>query len=104
MQRIRASIAADAELKELVLQMLTAAFTAMAASVRNHAAEFMPGGRCCTANITLELRKAMDGTPLTSVSAETMFARVKRRADRGGISRHDTRMGAVLCDRDGTVG
>ena len=26
-----------------------------------------------------------------------MFARVKRRADRGGIARHDTRMGAVLC-------
>jgi len=24
-------------------------------------------------------------------------------ADRGGISRHDTRMGAVLCERDGTV-
>jgi hypothetical protein len=32
-----------------------------------------------------------------------MFARVKRRADRGGISRHDTRMGGVLCERDGTV-
>ena len=46
----------------------------------------------------------MDGTPLTSVSAETMFARVKRRADRGGTSRHNTRMGAMLCDRDNTVG
>ena len=46
----------------------------------------------------------MDGTPLTSVSAlETMFARVKRRADRGGIARHDTRMGGVMCERDGTV-
>lgn len=103
MQRIRAAIAVDTELKELVHHMLTAAFTAMAASVSNHAAKFMPGGRCCTANITLELRKAMDGTPLTSLSVETMFARVKRRADRGGISTHDTRMGAVLCDRDGTV-
>ena len=41
--------------------------------------------------------------PLTSVGAETMFARVKRRADRGGVARHDTRMGAVLCDRDRTV-
>ena len=45
----------------------------------------------------------MDGVPITSVAAETMFARVKRRADRGGIARHDTRMGAVLAERDGTV-
>ena len=63
----------------------------------------LPGGSLCSANITPALRAAMDGTPLTSVSAETMFARVKRRADRGGIARHDTRMGAVLCERDGTV-
>ena len=103
LQRIRAAIAADAELKGLVYEMLSSAFTAMAAGVRNHAAEFMPGGRCCSANITPELRRAMDGTPLTSVSAETMFARVKRRADRSGRSRHDTCMGAVLCERDGTV-
>ena len=40
---------------------------------------------------------------LTSVGAETMFARVKRRAERGGVARHDTRIGAVLCERDGTV-
>ena len=32
-----------------------------------------------------------------------MFARVKRRAERGSIARHDTRMGAVVCERDGTV-
>ena len=32
-----------------------------------------------------------------------MFARVKRRAERGGVARHDTRIGAVLCERDGTV-
>ena len=31
-----------------------------------------------------------------------MFARWKRRADRGGVSRHDTRMGGVLYDRDKT--
>ena len=63
----------------------------------------MPGGCCCTANVTPALRKRLDGMPLTSVGAETMFARVKRRAERGGISRHDTRMGAVLCERDATV-
>ena len=63
----------------------------------------MPGGSCCAANITPALRERLSGVPLTSVSAETMFARVKRRADRGGVARHDTRMGAVLCERDGTV-
>ena len=103
LQRVRAAIESDAELKALVHDMLSAAFTAMAASVRNHASEFMPGGCCCTANITPELRTRLDGMPLTSVGAETMFARVKRRAERGGISRHDTRMGGVLCERDGTV-
>ena len=85
-------------------EMLTAAFSAMADGVRNHASEFMPGGCCCTANITLEMRERLSGVPLTSVSAETMFARVKRRAEAGGIARHDTRMGAVVCGRDGTVG
>ena len=103
LQRIRTAIEEDSELKALVHEMLSAAFTAMVAGVRNHASEFMPGGGFCTANLTAELRQRLDGMPLTSVGAETMFARVKRRAERGGISRHDTRMGAVLCDRDGTV-
>ena len=66
--------------------MLTAAFTAMVDGVRNHAAEFMPGAAFCTANLTAELRTRLDGMPLTSVGAETMFARVKRRADRGGVA------------------
>ena len=104
LERIRGAIAADVELCGLVHEMLTTAFTAMAAGVRNHAVEFMPGGRCCSVNITPELRVAMNGRPLTSVGAETMFARVKRRTDRGGISRHDTLSGNVLCSRDGTVG
>ena len=104
MERIRGAIAADVELCGLVHEMLTTAFTAMAAGVRNHAAEFMLGGRCCSVNITPELRVAMNGRPLTSVGAETMFARVKRRTDRGGISRHDTLSDNVLCSRDGTVG
>jgi hypothetical protein len=83
--------------------MLKAAFTGMADSTRNHAAEYLPGGPCCSANITPELRKAMDGTPTTSVMAETMFARIKRRAEWGGAARHDTRIGLTLCDRDKTV-
>ena len=83
--------------------MLTDAFTAMAAEVRNHASEFMPGGVCCTANITPELRKRLSGMPLTLVSAERIFARVKRRAERGGKQRHDTLSGAELCAMDKTV-
>ena len=35
--------------------------------------------------------------------AETVFARIKRRAERGGVSRRDTCIGAVLCERDGTI-
>jgi hypothetical protein len=101
--RIRAAIDADAEVKAEVHAMLSDAFSAMAAAVCNHASEFMPGGCCCTANITPELRARLSGMPITSVSAETMFARVKRRAERGGIARHDTRMGAVECSRDKTV-
>ena len=102
-QRIRASLAADAEQLQIVRDMLAGAFAAMAGGVRNHAAEFVGDGHLTVAKITPELRKAMDGVPITSVMAETMFARVKRRADRGGISRHDTRMGAVLAERDDTV-
>jgi hypothetical protein len=75
-------------LRELVLEMLKAAFTAMAESTRNHAAEYLLGGPCCLANITPELRKAMDGTPTTSVITETIFARIKRRAERGGAARN----------------
>ena len=92
LQRIRAAIAADEEVRTLVHEMLTAAFTKMADGVRNHAAEFIGEGRFVKAKITPELRAAMDGTPITSVMAETVFARIKRRADRGGIPRHDTRV------------
>ena len=51
LERIRAAIDADAELKTLVHEMVSSAFTAMAAGVRNHAAEFMPGGSLCSTNI-----------------------------------------------------
>lgn len=103
MVRIRATLASDSESHTLVCEMLRAAFSAMALGLRNHAAEFVAGGRCCTANITAELRQQMDGVPTTSTSVETLFASVKRRATRQGASRHDTRMGSVMCDRDHTV-
>ena len=53
--------------QQFVHKMLAAAFTAMADGVRNHTAEFMPGGCCCTANLTAELRERLDGMPITSV-------------------------------------
>lgn len=103
MKRIVDAVAACDEVRALVHQMLSAAFRGMAKSVRNHAAEFLGDGRLSKGNITPRLRAEMDGVPITSVWAETIFARIKRRADRGGISRHDSRIGAVLCERDGTV-
>ena len=75
------------EMQHLVHEMLAAAFAAMAKSVRNHAEAFMPGGACCTENITPALRQAMSGTPITSVAAETVFARAKRRVARCGGGR-----------------
>lgn len=91
------------QVRELVHEMLKAAFKGMVESTRNHAAEYLAGGPCSADKITPELRKAMDGTPTTSVLAETMFARIKRRAERGGAARHDTRIGLTMCDRDKTV-
>ena len=44
MQRIRASLAADAEQLQIVRDMLAGAFAAMAGGVRNHAAEFVGDG------------------------------------------------------------
>ena len=104
LERIRGAIAADDEMRSLVHEMLSAAFTAMAKGVRNHAEAFMPGGACCTTNITPALRKAMSGTPITSVPAETVFARAKHRVTRcgGGRVRSDTLCGATACNRDAT--
>ena len=54
------------------------------------------------ANITPALREEMAGVPTTSTSVERIFALFKRRADRGGVERHDNRAGAVACKRDRT--
>ena len=60
LQRIRAAIAADEEVRALVHEMLTAAFTKMADGVRNHAAEFIGEGRFAKAKITPELRSTIN--------------------------------------------
>eukprot|EP00965_Chrysotila_dentata_P036766 1223712-Pleurochrysis_carterae.AAC.1 len=48
MTRIRELAAGDATVERLV----SAAFSAMAAATRNHAAEFLPGGICAAEQIT----------------------------------------------------
>ena len=77
---IRRVISDSDELKELVYEILTAAFRLMAPSVRNHTSEWMPGGHFSTENINHELRARLDGMPLTSVAAETMFSRPKSKS------------------------
>lgn len=43
LERIRSALDSDVELRSEVYAMLSAAFTAMATGVQNHASEFMPG-------------------------------------------------------------
>eukprot|EP00965_Chrysotila_dentata_P107789 3560227-Pleurochrysis_carterae.AAC.1 len=50
----------------LVGRLLSAAFTAMAADSRNHAAEFLPSGVCAAESITDENRERLSGMPMTS--------------------------------------
>jgi hypothetical protein len=99
MQRIRREVADD---RALVERMLSAAFTAMAKSTRNHASEFLPGGICALENLTLELRERLAGMPMTSTGAERAFAVGRRHDVIAGASRDDTRSGVILGDMDDT--
>ena len=106
MKRIKQAISGSDELKELVWEMTAAVFRAMALSVRNHASEWMPGGRFSSENITDEVRAPRwipsNGMPLTSVAAETMFSCLKSKFARSGRARHDTLAGSALLQRDRT--
>lgn len=99
LQRIRRLSTGD----RLVERMVGAAFSAMAASTRNHASEFLPGGVCSSDKITPELRARLNGCPLTSTSAERMFALGRAHDKRAGASRDDTRAGVVLGGMDNTA-
>lgn len=99
MQRIRRLSTGD----ELVQRMVAAAFSAMAASTRNHASEFLPGGVCATDKISPELRARLSGCPMTSTSAERMFALGRAHDKRAGAARDDTKAGVVLGGMDNTV-
>lgn len=99
MQRIR-RLSAD---NTLVERMVAAAFAAMAAATRNHASEFLEGGVCASENITPELRERLNGCPMTSTSAERMFALGRAHDKRAGATRDDTKAGVVLGGMDSTV-
>ena len=99
MQRIRAAAKDD----PLVARMLTAAFTAMAAGTRNHASEFLPGGRLCSEKVTPELRKAFDGCQTTSTSVERGFAIGRLHDRQAGVARADSRAGWILGKMDDTI-
>eukprot|EP00965_Chrysotila_dentata_P135427 4477784-Pleurochrysis_carterae.AAC.1 len=65
----------------------------MAAATRNHAASFLPGGICAAESITAEDRERLSGMPMTSTSAERLFALGRAHDVRAGASRDDTRAG-----------
>jgi len=98
MDRIRATVEADPAQHKLVCEMLTVGFKAMAAALEVHASEFIGDGVFSAAKDTPELRKKLDGVPTTSTPCEALFAAVKRRAERQGVARHDTRVGGVVAN------
>ena len=88
---------------ELVKQMLTAAFKAMADETEKHAKEFLPGGDFAVGNINAKERLRLESMPMTSTHAERMFA-IGRHLDRiAGSQRPDTRAGILCATHDKTV-
>ena len=88
---------------ELVKQMLTAAFKAMAEATGNHAKEFLPGGDFAVGHINAEERLRLESMPMTSTHAERMFA-IGRHLDRiAGSQRPNTRSGILCAAQDHTV-
>eukprot|EP00965_Chrysotila_dentata_P043985 1462128-Pleurochrysis_carterae.AAC.1 len=87
----------------LVGRLLSAAFTAMAAAMRNHAAEFLPGGISAAESITAEDCERLSGMLMTSTGAECLFAPGRAHDVRAGASRDDTRAGVILSHADGTA-
>jgi len=96
MNRIRATVEADPDQHKLVCKILTVALNAMANALEVHASEFIGDGVFLAAKDTPELRKKLEGVPMTSTPYEALFAAVKRRAVVEGVARHDSRMGVVM--------
>ena len=90
--RIRSAAVGD----PVVERLMAAAFTAMAAGTRNHASEYLPGGKLCAAVITPELRAKYDALISTSTCVERVHAVGCDADERGKWQRPDTRAGIVL--------
>eukprot|EP00965_Chrysotila_dentata_P022193 734297-Pleurochrysis_carterae.AAC.19 len=58
----------------IVERLLYEAFLAMNTSTHSKAAKFFPSGICAPEQIIDKLRASMCGMPMTSTSAERMFA------------------------------
>lgn len=97
MQRIRAAAKGD----ELVERLLAAAFGKMVDETKNHASEWLPGGKLCSANITPELRARYDALVSTSTCVERLHAIGRDVDERGGMQRSETRGGLVLARNNG---
>ena len=97
MQRIRAAAKGD----ELVERLLAAACRKMAEETENHASEWLPGGKLCSANLTPELYARYDALVSTSTSVERLHAIGRDVDERGGMQRSETRGGLVLARNNG---
>jgi hypothetical protein len=96
MARIRATIAADPQQRELVEKLLSAACEAMVGATENHASEWLPGGKLAADKITPELRAKYDALPTTSTSVERLHAFGRGCDEQAGLQRADTRAGLCL--------
>ena len=100
MNRIRAASAGDT----LIESMLAKAFSAMAAGVRNHASDFLPGGLFAHDQHTPDMRERLNGVPTTSTGAERVFALGRFHDARAGFTRPENCDGVILGGMDNTVG
>ena len=100
MARIRGKAAGD----PLVARLLAAAAAAMATSTKNHASEWLPGGKLSAEVITPALRARYDALVSTSTSVERLHALGRCADDRGGMQRAESRAGVVLARHNDQAG
>lgn len=96
LMRIRGKAIGD----KLVERLLGSAFTAMIEGTRNHASEYLPGGKLCKEAITDELRQKYDALVTTSTCVERVHAVGRDIDQRGKWQRPETRAGIALAQVD----
>eukprot|EP00965_Chrysotila_dentata_P017507 581881-Pleurochrysis_carterae.AAC.1 len=95
MARIRTLAASSS----IVGRLLSAAFTAMEAATRNHAAEFLPGGVCSAESITDEDRERLSSMPITATTRVRASSLGTTTAWRLGCASAPTAMSGSCCAR-----